>query len=390
MVSFNSEAFCSYGRTRDDGGSNAPISREAAAGYGAALNDLLRKGGRQSLLLGDTTLVFWAERATPVETDFTFFIDPPTENEEGSRRELDAQTTARVRAALGRLSQGQQPDDTLSDLYDTGPEVRFFILGLAAPSGARLTVRCWITDTLGNLLLQIGQHYQDMELERRGPFDQPFPPLWTLLRETALGGKSENIPSRLSAEVMRAALTGAEYPQTLLPVLIGRLRAEAGKDRECHNFHRMSLLKAVLVRRFRLTCSAPMEIKMSLDPEEPNVAYRLGRLFAALEKAQQDALGQNINATIRDRFYGRASSAPAVVFPTLLRLAQHHISKAEYGGISDRRIQDIVQGLSAKGFPPHLSLEDQGLFAIGYYHQRNENFKKSPKSGEAPLENQEK
>ena len=112
---------------------------------------------------------------------------------------------------------------------------------------------------------------------------------------------------------------------------------------------------------------------MSLDPGRKDVAYLLGRLFAVLEKAQLDALG-SINATIKDRFYGAASATPATVFPRLLKLTQHHIEKAEYGHVSDRRIAEIMEHIDA--FPSHLGLDAQGLFAIAYYQQKNAIYKK--------------
>jgi CRISPR-associated protein Csd1 len=120
---------------------------------------------------------------------------------------------------------------------------------------------------------------------------------------------------------------------------------------------------------------------MSLDKESTHIAYRLGRLFAVLEKAQKNAI-PGANTTIKDRFYGSASATPSVIFPQILRLAQHHIRKAEYGGWADKMIEEIVCGI--KTFPAHLSLDDQGMFAIGYYHQRQALYTKSenPKEGE--------
>ena len=106
---------------------------------------------------------------------------------------------------------------------------------------------------------------------------------------------------------------------------------------------------------------------MSLDKDSTNIAYRLGRLFAILEKVQKDAV-RGANTTIKDRYYASASATPRVVFPQLLRLAQHHIQKAKYGGRYDNMIEEIMEGM--KEFPAHLKLEDQGIFAIGYYHQR--------------------
>jgi len=109
---------------------------------------------------------------------------------------------------------------------------------------------------------------------------------------------------------------------------------------------------------------------MSLNESYTHPAYVLGRLFAVLEKAQKEALGQNINATIKDRYFTSACASPASVFPTLLRLSHHHLAKAEYGGRIDRQIQDLLNMLDAKPFPSRLSLDEQGVFVLGYYHQR--------------------
>jgi len=113
---------------------------------------------------------------------------------------------------------------------------------------------------------------------------------------------------------------------------------------------------------------------MSLDKDSSSIAYNLGRLFAALEKSQKDAI-PGANTTIKDRYYGAASATPRTVFPQLLRLAQHHIQKAEYGRHNDKLIEEIMQNIQE--FPAHLGLDDQGLFAIGYYHQRQAFFAKT-------------
>ncbi|MEA3416329.1 MAG: type I-C CRISPR-associated protein Cas8c/Csd1, partial [Thermodesulfobacteriota bacterium] len=173
--------------------------------------------------------------------------------------------------------------------------------------------------------------------------------------------------------VMRSILAGAAYPQTLLTAIINRIRAD-----QTVNYLRAALIKAYLVRKYRIT-NKSMEVNMALNKESTNVAYRLGRLFATLEKAQKDAI-PGANTTIKDRFYGSASATPRIVFPQLLRLAQHHIQKAEHGRNTDNMIEGIMQGIQE--FPAHLSLDDQGLFAIGYYHQRKAFYTKSVKKKE--------
>jgi CRISPR-associated protein Csd1 len=127
---------------------------------------------------------------------------------------------------------------------------------------------------------------------------------------------------------------------------------------------------------------------MSLNEFYTQPAYVLGRLFAALEKAQKDALGANISATIKDRYFTSACASPASVFPTLLRLSHHHIGKAEYGNVSDKRIQELLNLLEAKPFPHRLTLDEQGIFILGYYHQRNAFYLKKAESTEEIFEQQ--
>jgi len=167
---------------------------------------------------------------------------------------------------------------------------------------------------------------------------------------------------------MRSILTGSAYPQSLLTAIITRIRAD-----QTINYLRAAMIKAYLCRQFRNN-SISKEVSMALDKDSTNIAYNLGRLFAVLEKSQKDAI-PGANTTIKDRYYGAASATPRTVFPQLLRLAQHHIQKAEYGRRNDGLIEEIMQGIQE--FPAHLRLDEQGLFAIGYYHQRQAFFAKA-------------
>jgi CRISPR-associated protein Csd1 len=196
-----------------------------------------------------------------------------------------------------------------------------------------------------------------------------------LLCDLVLEGKADNIPPNLAGAVMRAALTGGPYPTTLLHLAVRRIRAERGVTRA-----RAAVLKAVLNRSNRLQPTDEKEITVSLDPTNMSPGYRLGRLFAVLEKIQEDAQ-PGINATIRDRFYGAASTSPASVFPQLLKLKNHHLAKLENGAFRsghERRLAEIFDGVM--DMPPHLPMEEQARFAIGYYHQRQALFTKTAKS----------
>jgi CRISPR-associated protein Csd1 len=272
----------------------------------------------------------------------------------------DAADLASVRLFLEAARDGKQ----LPGIED--PELQIFILGLS-PNASRLSIRFWHVSSIGEISSKIGQHFRDLAIVR-SERDPEFPGMWQLLRETAVQGKTENIPPLLAGALMRSVLTGTAYPQGLLSALIGRIRAD-----QALNYMRVAMIKACLNRKCRILLNQK-EVSMSLDRESTNIAYRLGRLFAVLEKAQKDAI-PGANTTIKDRFYGSASATPSIVFPQLLRLAQHHLQKAEYGGRTDKMIEEIMQGI--ENFPTHLSLDDQGLFAVAYYHQRQAFYTKS-------------
>ena len=386
IVSFNLDAFTSYGK---DQSFNAPVSEAATAAYTSALNYLLTRDHKRCLQVGDASTVFWAEKPTPGE-DLLYSLltgnlgaNAAKEAEENSEQNgaeavepthkpkakaapaLEAESKQerkvadQVHALLDTLLAGQSITEALPDI---NPDVRFFILALA-PNAARISVRFFHVSSFGELAHNAARHQADIGIERQFESDRKYPSLWELLVQTAVRGKTENISSPLAAGLAQAVLTGSRYPQALLMATIGRIRA----DKQV-NYLRAAILKGCLTRNYHL------EVPFMLDQTRQDVPYLLGRLFALLEKAQQDALG-GINASIRDRFIGSASATPKIVFPQLLRLAQHHIAKSEYGGIIERRIQEVMQGLSA--FPAHLRLEEQGTFFIGYYQQRNANYQKS-------------
>ena len=347
IVSCNLDAFLSYEKKQNF---NAPVGERAAFAYTTALNHLLRFESRQKIRIGDATTVFWTERASPIEGFMGVILNPRD----------DAADLADVRLFLEAARDGKQ----LPGIDDL--DLQFFILGLS-PNASRLSVRFWHASTVGDISSRIGQHFRDLDIVR-SERDKEFPGMWQLLKETAVQGKPENIPPLLAGALMRSILTGTAYPQSLLSVLIGRIRAD-----QTINYMRTAMIKACLSRKYRIH-NITKEVSMSLDRESTNIAYRLGRLFAVLEKAQKDAI-PGANTTIKDRYYGSASATPSVVFPQLLRLAQHHLQKAEYGGWTDKVIEEIMQGIEK--FPAHLSLDDQGMFAIGYYHQRQAFYTKS-------------
>ncbi|GAB4316432.1 MAG: type I-C CRISPR-associated protein Cas8c/Csd1 [Candidatus Zixiibacteriota bacterium] len=367
LVSFNLDAFCSYGKSQNF---NAPISESRAAAYTKALNFLLASR-RNRIQLGDATTVFWTERDSPVVDFFGKIMDPTDTGGDDQR----------LATFLAAIREGKLPED-LDD------SIRFFILGLS-PNASRLSVRFWYTSTVADICHKLGQHFRDLAMVRSFDSDPEYPGMLQLLRETANKKSDDGPPPLLAGAVMRSILSGTPYPRTLLSTVIGRIRAEQSargsndKPKPNVNYMRAAIIRAVLVRQKRLL-NRGMEVSMGLDKDNKNDAYLLGRLFAVLECAQKDAI-RGANATIRDRYYSSASATPRAVFPQLLRLAQHHISKAKYGRHRDKQIEEIVGDIPE--FPAHLSLEQQGLFAIGYYHQRQDFNKRRDK--DTPVEAKE-
>jgi CRISPR-associated protein Csd1 len=357
MVSFNLDAFTSYGK---DQGLNAPVSEAAASAYGRALNGLLEKGSRRRVQIGDASTVFWAERDAPqAEEAVGFWLGTAAEATD-LEGEVDRNETAKLFGVMEQLAAGR-PVEALD--FST----RIHVLGLS-PNAARLSVRFWHVDTLGGLAARFLQHWRDLAIEP-SPFKRP-PALWRLLIETAVERKSENVPRQLAGELTRAILTGRRYPRSLLATVVMRIRAEGGGI----NGVRAAICKACLVRDARVDGKEESRY-VSLDPDNPDLAYRMGRLFAVLESIQTAAQGQNLNATIRDKYYAAASATPASIFPLLLRNANHHLSglrKDGKGGLGftfERRVGEILAVLSDH-FPGSFTLADQGRFAIGYYHER--------------------
>lgn len=349
IVSFNRNAFESYGHQQ---GANAPIGTDAAFRYTTALNHLLRRDSGQRLQVGDSTVVFWSERPAKVaDCDAEELLLWGLGGNDADPSE-DAAQSQRIGEALSKLKDGL----VLSP--DAG--VGFFVLGLA-PNNSRLSVRLWEESTLSQLFARVGRHLRGLDIVRSRR-DREHLPLWVLLLQCAR--ESKEVPPLLGGALLRSVLTGSRYPDAILSAALRRIRA--GDD---IGHPRAALIKAILIRNH------DKEIPVMLDETRPEAAYQLGRLFAVLEKAQEDALS-GINATVKDRYFGAASSTPATVFPRLIRGSQHHIHKLEGGAKvnAEKRIQAVMERI--ENFPSHLNLLDQGLFAIGYYHQRQALFTK--------------
>ncbi len=342
-------AFASYGKQQ---GFNAPIGKRAVFTYTTALNHLLAKGSRQRIQVGDASTVFWAEKSSGevFESAFLDFLDPP-------RDDPDRGTQA-VASLYASFKAGQP--------FTDDDEQRFHVLGLA-PNAARIAIRFWHVASIRELEGAFLLHFESLAIDR--PAYETTAPLslFRLLTSVAAQGKAENIPPNLGGDVMRAILKELPYPETLMQGALRRIRAE----REI-SFPRAALLKAYLIRNLN-----DQEITVSLNLENTAPGYRLGRLFAALERTQERAQG-NLNASIRDRYYGAFSSTPVTVMPTLMKLKNHHLAKLPNRGEAvnlEKLFAEIIDGLT--DVPSRLSLPEQARFAVGYYHQRQSFFTKS-------------
>lgn len=372
LVSFNAPAFESYGKesARDNQGQgrNAPVGKYAAFAYGAALNYMVGHADFHGRL-GDTTLVYWAEGAEPAYgSAFMAMMGMGGED----KNEI---TQKELRGLLTALCQG---NTVKWENVPLNPKNRFYILGLA-PNASRLSVRFFLQNSFDEFVQNYQKHQEDLDIVRPAFDERETLSMWALLRETAI--KNPNKPPefqrQLVEEMLNAILTGSPYPSTLFTQVEIRIRAEREINRE-----KAAIIKAYLWRNVAKRQKDQKHIYKGVlgvalnESKTTDLPYRLGRLFAVLEAVQQKA-NPNINTTIKDRYFNSACATPALVFPTLLRLAQSHLSKIGGGAevYYDKMITELL-GDVTQSYPLRLSLQDQGIFQIGYYHQKQKLFTK--------------
>lgn len=366
LVSFNAAAYESYGKEQSY---NAPVLESVSFRYATALNALLDGPMRSKhrRRLADATVAFWTDRPTIAEDVFATVVIPDF-TDEGKNAPQDEARLQRIESFLHALREGRP---AYTDLADNPDDTKFYLLGLS-PNSARIAVRFFLHGTLTELMDNLRRHHEQIRVRKNWDNQPEFPSSTALLAETARS--SADIPDLLSGAMMRSVILGTSYPVALYAAVLRRIVAE----------REVNYLKACIIKGYHVR-NLNKELPMSLDISRTEPAYRLGRLFAVLEKTQSDALG-TLNASIRERFYASASATPASVFPKLLRTYQHHLAKLE-GGMKinrERLLQEILQPLEV--FPSHFGMNDQGMFALGYYHQRQELFTKkseTPKEEEA-------
>lgn len=355
LVAFQvNSGYDSYGKSK---GYNAPISEEAEFAYTTALNHLLRSNSHNKFIIGKEsytrTFLFWASsnseasKATE-ENLFALFGRSETEDDDPNKR-IELVKNVFMSIYNGKLSANK--DD------------KFFILGLA-PNAARIAVIYWNEIPLREFAKVISQHFEDMAIIDTRKEKKPYIGLHSILGSVTLGGKSSDVTPNLPDAVVKSIFQGLPYPNSLFQACIRRIRAE-----QSINIVRAAIIKAYLNR----LNNNNKKINIMLDKENQNEGYLCGRLFAVLEKIQEDANGIH---TIRERYMNSASTTPAMVFATILNLSTHHLEKLNNGAqiFYEKLKQEIISKLNANGFPAHLDLQNQGRFFVGYYHQRQDLF----------------
>lgn len=369
IVSFDKSAFCSYGK---DQTYNSPISEEAAFKAHNALN-LLIADSRYHFKLADTTVVFWTEKKTQTESLLSWIVNPPNDSAESA---MDTALAQRLKSFWKIVAQAGDPD--LTELGDDA-STPFYMLGIE-PNAARIVIRFWHESSLGDLILQLRRHAQDLAIQKTFPNDPEHIPLWLLLAQTARDAKG--IPPLLAASLLRSVMMGLRYPESLFQLTLNRVNVGHDKYKVGG---KVSYCQAAVIKAFLTRNTNQKGLTMALNTENKNPAYLLGRLFATLEMTQNDSSG-GVNAGVGDKFYSSASATPRIVFPTMLDMFRKWIKKLSsdklgLAVIRDKLVGEILDDIdSTQGFPSQLTLEERGLFALGYYQQMRAFFTKKPEA----------
>ena len=357
LVSFNAPSFESYGKEQSF---NAPVSTRAMYAYTTALNYLIADKDHRNTL-GDTMIVYWAESGEQEYQDmFTSMMDPQEDTQDI------------LRGVFQSLERGTGTG--LEAVDKCSLQERFFILGLA-PNAARLSVRFFYQDDFGNILNHLKEHYDRMRIVKPSWDTREYMGVWRMLQETVnRKSKDKNPIPNMAGAVYRSILSGERYPASLYSALLGRIKEEQGNITP----GRAAIIKAFIIKNYK------EEVTVELNENNQNVAYVLGREFAVLEAIQESA-NPGINATIRDRYFNSACTTPSTVFPILFRLKNSHIRKISNKGQAvnfEKQLGSLQAKLSVvdgqkAAFPKRLNLEDQGMFILGYYHQRQKRFERT-------------
>lgn len=373
LVSFNAPAFESYGKEQSF---NAPVGEYAVFAYTTALNYLLADKEHVTTI-GDTTIVYWSEDGNDACQNIFARVSEPT---------IDNYQI--VNAVFKKLEKSKaiyipEVEETIS------LDQRFYILGLA-PNAARISVRFFYQSDFGTILQRMKEHYDRMEIIQPAKDTASYLGVWRMLMETVNRKSRDKKPiPNMAGAVYRSIISGGRYPASLYQAVINRIRAE--QDDGDNGIYKITRGRAAIIKAYLLrngTCDKE-ELTVALNEKSRNMAYTLGREFAVLEAIQEDA-NPGINSTIKDKYFNAACATPASIFPILFKLKNSHIKKLNSKGkeiyyekilleLQDKVFVSDGQGLA---YPKRLSLEDQGMFILGYYHQTQKRYEKKAKEEE--------
>lgn len=376
LIGFNEPSFLSYGKKQSY---NAPVGEYAVYAYTTALNYLInsRNGDyyKYRTTLGETIILYWSEDGNEMyQKCFRDVTEPTVDNQEI------------IDGMFKNLEKGWDVD-TEGVLEGLSPKQKFFVLGIS-PNAARLSVRFFYQDSFGNILQHLKEHYDRMDIVRSSKDTIGYLGTWRMLQEIVnKKSRDKKPPGNLGGTVLKAILSGGRYPESLYQAVLRRIRAEQD-DKDSNTYKitrgRAAIIKACLIRNTNV--SEQEEITVSLNEHSKNIPYTLGRMFAVLENIQEESSGNSINSTIKDRYFNSACATPASIFPILLKLKNSHMKKV---GRSNKGLEVHFEQMLGKlqnciqvednqnvAYPKRLSLEEQGMFILGYYHQTQKRYEK--------------
>lgn len=365
MVSYKNAAEESYGKKQSF---NSCISANAVKKYTEALNYLLADKHHRTLI-DETTYIYWAASGDEAcNSIFSALAFGDTMDSEHTDEWLDS--------VFDGIKSGRATREIVDGIDNIDSDVSFYVVGIK-PNSARLALKCIYRQSFGKVLQNTIVHYSDMQIGSGG--GKPMS-VRTICKEL-VSPKSSNdkVSPALMAKLFDAIINGTAYPDALLTAVVRRVKTDTDDEKNSYikmNNVRMGLIKACINRSARLK-GKQEEIKMSLDLENRDPAYLCGRLFCKLEDIQRRASNDTLNRTIKDAYFSSAATRPAVVFPKLLSLSQHHLAKLDdkTAYFMDREVTEII-GMMGSVFPSHLTLKEQGVLMLGYYQQKNQRFEK--------------
>lgn len=371
LVGFNNSSEESYGATQSY---NSNISETVMLRYTESLNFLLSSQNHKKTL-GDLTILYWASSPDEVYEDlFSNLLMGNNDNinEEEANKILDK--------SVSLLQSGSFSFSNLELMDKMSENTDFFLVGLK-PNISRISLKFIYRKKAGDLFKNVIRHQVDISMSDK----MKVLPLWrldTLLENPKISSKEKTVNPSFYAKLLEAIVNGTRYPESLLQTLIRRMKYDDLSATSDVTMKRAGLIKGFLNREQRLL-NKEEEFTMALNKENDNPAYLCGRLFALLEKLQVDTADTKLNRTIRESYFASASSKPSVVFPKLIKLSQHHLSKLKgknegFAVYFNTQIEEVFALLGTE-FPEYLQLRDQGKFMIGYYQQMKDLYTRKEK-----------